>query len=340
MREQQEDRNRAFHVGYGIGMTPLKRENSDGDRAVWLGQAVELVRSLYDQSQAQKWGLSPSQFASALERSVQKRFADGDCSAGRLEEYLSTLHVADLALACACMQGSESAWESFVREYRGYLRASAGAITKDSRTGTDARELADSLFAELFGLDDRKRGEHSLFRYFHGRSSLKTWLRTVLLQRHIDRLRESKRWEPLENKDGGNQAKQSDSGGELRPHLMPDPHREKYVGLFVEALDLCVGALEKQDRLRVEFYYARQMTLAEIGQKLREHESSVSRNLDRIRRDLRLAIEEHLRGDANLSEAECMLCMQYAAEDAPIDFRKMFPEKDLGKATGGRKGTL
>src|SRR5208283_3147578 len=159
------------------------------------------------------------------ERSVEKRFADGPCTPDRLEEYLHTLYVEDLALACACIYGSEPAWEFFVTQYRGYLRASAGALTKGSNRGTDARELADSLFAELFGLTDGKRGEHSLFGYFHGRSSLKTWLRTILAQRHIDRLRESKRWESLEGKgsDGESQGSPIEQERTVQPLL--DPHR-------------------------------------------------------------------------------------------------------------------
>ncbi|HEY2120556.1 MAG TPA: hypothetical protein VGH37_15305, partial [Candidatus Acidoferrum sp.] len=128
-------------------------------------------------------------------------------------------------------------------------------------------------------------------------------------------------------------------GRETAVPALPDPHREKYVGLFVAALNVCMSSLEKQDGLRLELYYARQMTLAEIGKKLGEHESSVSRNLERVRRELRVAVEEHLRVASNLSEAECGLCVQYAAEDAPIDFRKMFPQKDAGKANEGRKGT-
>lgn len=314
-------------------------ENSGPETAAMLEQAAELVASLYGQSRGVTWGLSAAQFATGLERSVQKRFREGPCSPERLEEYLNTLYVNDLALACACMQGSESAWEFFVQQYRSYLRASAGAITKGSRAGTDARELADSLFAELFGLTDGKRGEHSLFRYFHGRSSLKTWLRTLLAQRHIDRIRQSRRWETYENKDG--------DGEGMRPHVQRekvanptlDPHRDRYVSLFVKALNACLSSLEKQDRLRLELYYAKQLTLAEIGKKLGEHESSVSRNLERLRGELREAVQEHLRSVSSLSEAEITQCMQYAGEDVPIDFRKMFPEKRAGKADEGRKET-
>src|SRR5271157_3606884 len=316
-------------------------DNSKLDPAALLPAAAELVEILYRQSRAREWGLSRAQFAAGLMRSVRKRFADGQpCSLECFAEYLQSLHVQDLALACACIEGCESAWETFVREYRGYLRASAGAITKGSRAGTDARELADSLFAELFGLADGKRGEHSLFRYFHGRSSLKTWLRTLLAQRHIDRLRESKRWEEFAGEDGDGQMKQVAPGRETGVPPTQDPYRERYVKLFVLALDVCLGELETKDRLRMELYYARQMTLAEIGGKLAEHESSVSRNLERVRRELRSAVEKQLREEANLSEAQCALCLQYAAEEAPIDFRKMFPEKNARKTDRGRKGTL
>ena len=53
-------------------------------------------------------------------------------------------------------------------------------MLKSSASAPEAEELADSLFAELYGLSAEKRG--SLLRYFHGRSSLKTWLRAVLAQ--------------------------------------------------------------------------------------------------------------------------------------------------------------
>ncbi len=312
-------------------------ENPPHDPATLLARAGELVGSLYAQSGAENWELSVSQFTVGLERSVRKRFVDGGCTPERLEEYLQTLYIEDLALACACMAGSDAAWECFVREYRGYLRASAGAITRNSRAGTDAKELADSLFAELYGLADGKRGEQSLFRYFHGRSSLKTWLRTILAQRHIDRLRESRKWETLEGEDGEQKPSVVEREKSVKPNL--DPHRDRYVGLFVTALEACLASLTKEDRQRLELYYARQMTLAEIGRKVGEHESSVSRNLERVRRELRAAVEAHLRCNQSLSDAETALCLQYAAEDAPIDFRKMFPEQDTGKAGEDRKGT-
>jgi RNA polymerase sigma-70 factor len=301
-----------------------------------MWSAVEpLLAALYGESQAPAWGLPRERFEAAIERSVCKRFQKCALTRERLEEYLHTLYAEDLALACACMAGTEGAWEYFVREYQGYLRASAGAITRGSRAGADAQELADSLFAELFGLADGKRGEHSLLGYFHGRSSLKTWLRTILAQRHVDCLRASRRWESYEGPDGEEKKSPGDRIGQ--PVL--DPHRERYVTRFASALETSLAGLERNDRLRLELYYARQLTLAEIGKKLAEHESSVSRNLERIRRDLRGSIETLLKAPPPLSHPEIVLCFQYAAEDSPIDFRKLFPEKESEKPGAGRKET-
>lgn len=312
------------------------------DPAALLAGMSGLVSNLLEATRAKEWNLSQAQFAVALERSARKRFAEGVLTELRLEEYLQTLHVEDLVLAVACLQGSEAAWEYFVKEYRGYLRAAAGAITKGSHAGGDARELADSLFAELFGLVDGKLGERSLFRYFHGRSSLKTWLRAILAQRHVDKIRESKRWEALEPDDGKEQvpARKETNSHSSDPHGAIDPHREAYAARFSEGLKEGLGSLEARDRKRLELYYAKEKTLAEIGREFGEHESSVSRNLERIRRELRAKVETYLRGVGSMSDAEIALCFQYAAEDALIDFRQLFPEKKFPERGTSRREPL
>jgi RNA polymerase sigma factor (sigma-70 family) len=308
----------------------------------------ELLASLYLQSGAAGWTLARSQFDAGLARSAAKRFADsplacerdsGDTVApDRLAEFLTTLHVEDAALAWACLEGSESAWEFFVREYRPYLRAAAGAVTRGSRTGRDAQELADSLFADLFGLADGPRGRQSLFRYFHGRSSLKTWLRAILAQRHIDRIRESRHWEPIDGTESG-----ADRGGQGLVEKITrepvDPHREEYLSRFARALELSLTALASRDHRRLHLYYAQGKKLAEIGRITGEHESSVSRNLERIRKELRASVERILRTTppAPMSDEQILVCFQYAAEDVRIDFRQLFPEKDSGKPSARGK---
>jgi RNA polymerase sigma-70 factor len=287
---------------------------------------------LYAQSQSGRWGLSREGFSEALERSAKKRCASLSVTLHQLEEFLSALHLEDLALACACAEGREAAWEHFFATYRPYLRAAAAAILRCGSSSAEACELADSLFADLYGLADGKGSARSLFRYFHGRSSLKTWLRAVLAQRHIDAIRAGRRFEELGEDDEQDSRQLAPSGPQLHPD---DPHRERYLALFGRALSEAFAQLEPPDRERLRFYYTEEKTLAEIGRLLGEHESSVSRHLDRVRRNLRGAVETILRRgfgapngsavEAGLGDPEIALCFQYGAEHAPIDLDKLLP---------------
>src|SRR5262245_33504783 len=155
------------------------------------------VARLYEESGAARWGLPAERFQAALEASLAH---DPDTQrADNPHQYLMGLHLEDLALATACREGLEAAWDHFVREFRPALYRAAGALV----SGEAGRELADSLYGDLFGLEARDGERRSLFRYFHGRSKLTTWLRAVLAQRHVDRLRAGQRLDPLEDAESG-----------------------------------------------------------------------------------------------------------------------------------------
>jgi|HubBroStandDraft_1064217.scaffolds.fasta_scaffold08312_3 RNA polymerase sigma factor (sigma-70 family) len=312
-----------------------------------VAASVTKIDSLFAQSQAGRWGLSRERFAASLQRSAEKRLASGNLAPEKVEEYLAALHLEDLALATACMENSELAWEHFVAAYRPYLRAAAAAVLRCSSASTEACELADSLFAELYGLADGARRERSLFRYFHGRSSLKTWLRAVLAQRHIDAIRAGRRFQSLD--DDGAKPPSAQLIQKI-PHAVSvtpaDPHRDRYSALFVRALQAAIAALDSRDEQRLRLYYAQERTLAEIGRQLGEHESSVSRNLDRIRLALRRSVEETLRNgcpaangfaaEHGLSEAQISLCFEYASADAPFDLEKLLERRARTSPPAGR----
>jgi RNA polymerase sigma-70 factor (ECF subfamily) len=310
--------------------------SAEGQRL--LSQCEALLSRSYEESGAKERGVSREVFASALGRSVEKRFGCGAASTLQVEEYLATLHLEDLALACACAEGMDAAWEEFVGTYRGYLRIASAAILRRPAGAAEAVEMADSLFAELYGLADGRRGERSLFRYFHGRSSLKTWLRAVLAQRQVDAVRAGRKFESLDGPDGETRGVGKDAPA--KPPAV-DPDRELYLKLFQAALKNALGRLAQQDLERLRLYYANEETLAEIGRRLGEHESSVSRNLERIRRELRQQVEELLRrgeiradGAARraLSEAQIALCFEFATGETPIDLENLFG----GKPQGGK----
>jgi RNA polymerase sigma-70 factor (ECF subfamily) len=250
----------------------------------------------------QRWTLSEAEFADAVERSAAHAFRNAEPSQRDLGSYLANLHVEDLGLAAACALGREAAWDHFVLEHRPVLYRAADAL--DPTGG--ARELADSLYAELYGLREDGEGRRSLFRYFHGRSSLATWLRAVLAQRHVDAFRARRRVEPLPEGD-------RISAAETTPAA--DPDRSLLVPLIERALHAAVDALPPKDRLRLRSYYVSLLTLAEIGRITGEHEATVSRQLSRTRRGLRDAIERHLRQEEQLNEDRISRAFELALED-------------------------
>jgi RNA polymerase sigma-70 factor (ECF subfamily) len=223
------------------------------------------------------------------------------------------MYESDLELARRCAAGDEAAWERFVREYRPILYRAADAL---DRSG-GARELADSLYADLYGVRPGKSGEpRSLFAYFQGRSSLATWLRAVLAQRYVDRTRAARRLEPLPDED--------EALPQPALHETAHPDRRRYLDLLHTALGCAVAGLQPRDRLRLALYYVQDVTLAAIGRLLGEHEATVSRQLARTRRVLRDAIEHELRrrGLGEVEIDECFACV--AADPGPLDLRDVF----------------
>jgi RNA polymerase sigma-70 factor, ECF subfamily len=276
-----------------------------------------LLERAFRQADAARWGLSAEEFEATLSASASRAFAGRVPSSRELEKHVSSLHLTDLALACACASGRDAAWDHFVREHRPVLYRAADAL--DPTGG--AREIADSLYADLFGIGGAGAAadRRSLFRYFHGRSSLATWLRAVLAQRHVDLIRARRRTQALPDDEEAVAAAAAE----------PDPDRMSLIRLIETALAAAIDRLPAKDRLRLRSYYAADMTLAQIGRLTGEHEATVSRHLARTRRDLRSAIEKDLRERARLKDAQISRALELAIEDAgSLDLRQVFDRKE------------
>jgi hypothetical protein len=81
------------------------------------------------------------------------------------------------------------------------------------------------------------------------------------------------------------------------------------------AVSAAVARLAPRDRLRLGYYYAEELTLAQIGRALREHEATVSRNLARARREIRRDVEQQLRDDEHMNRAQIDECFAAVVED-------------------------
>jgi RNA polymerase sigma-70 factor (ECF subfamily) len=268
------------------------------ERAVAYTCPDHLLERLYHEAGAGRWPVARATFAVALARSVEHAGVADEAAA---ERFLSGLHLEDLALATACAEGSAPAWDHFVERYRPVLHGAADAID----SGGGARELADALYGELFGVSDTGGQRQSLLRYFHGRSSLATWLRAVLAQRHVDRIRATRRFEPLTEDDETPAA----------PDAGPPAGRGGLLGVMRRAVAGAVARLAPRDQLRLACYYAQNLTLAETGRLLAEHEATVSRHLTRARQAIREDVERQL-DEAGLDAATVDECFAAAVEEA------------------------
>ena len=256
---------------------------------------------LHRVARAEQWGVSRDTFAHALERGVRHAIGGDPPDPSQLERHLSSLRLEELALACGCAHAHEGAWEHFIREYRPILYRAASAI--DPAGG--ARDLADALYAELFGLTERDGTRRSHFEYFHGRSSLATWLRAVLAQRSVDRARATRRLAPLPDDEppattAAAEPRSADYG--------------RFIVLLRTALASAVRRLAPRDRLRLACYYAQELTLAQIGRTLGEHEATVSRQLAKARKTVRADVERQLH-EEGLNEAAIAECLAAVAAD-------------------------
>jgi RNA polymerase sigma-70 factor (ECF subfamily) len=184
--------------------------------------------------------------------------------------------------------------------------------------------VADSLYGELYGLDERDGTRRSLLDYFHGRSSLAGWLRAVVAQRLVDRARAARRLEPLPEDDASMPAAPGS------PESEPDPDRRRYLELVRRALGEAITGLEPRDRLRLSLYYAQDMTLARIGRALGESEATASRKLERTRSAIRTAVERRLRETDRLTDAQVELCFEHARTDPAFDLARALPPPERG----------
>jgi RNA polymerase sigma factor (sigma-70 family) len=168
-------------------------------------------------------------------------------------------------------------------------------------------------------MTERDGERRSLFRYFHGRSTLATWLRAVLAQRYVDNLRRTRRFESIDAED------ERASTLAVSTENVP-AERAHFLELLRRALSAAVERLEPRDRLRLACYHAQGLTLAQIGRTLREHEATTSRHLTRTRRAIREDVERQLRHDEGMNEAEVAECLASVMDDAgTLDLAEILP---------------
>src|SRR5215210_36928 len=137
--------------------------------------------------------LDPAMVAPRVRATVEKYLLRHKPQAGAAEvrDFIDALHAEELLLVVACERGDGRAWEDMVSQFRAtVLSAARGASAGEA----EAEELADSVWAELYGLREKADGRPAgKLAYYSGCGSLGGWLRAVVGQLAVDRHRRSAR---------------------------------------------------------------------------------------------------------------------------------------------------
>jgi len=245
-----------------------------------------LIEELWPISEAASCGLTQTELSAALAAVGAKHHynqpPETRPSPAQQAAFYRALRLPEFALAQACALGREPAWQRFLGLYRVPLTQAAIAITGSATLGHD---LADSLYAELFGLAAPGGERRSPLASYSGRGSLLGWLRTTLAQRHVDHYRRTYREIPLEVIEG--------SEADAAPSASATPLPAE-LNRLIHAVAHTLEALPPEDRFLLATYFLDQQTLLQIAHLLHVHEATISRKLKRLTTDLRKQLLRNL----------------------------------------------
>ena len=296
------------------------------------GWLISVFGQMFGASQASRYGVERERFDSIL-LAVMRKYLPLSSLSDKEESctFLKSLHVQELVLARACAAGNDAAWQDFILQFRETLYSAARSIAGEE---SSSRELADSLYADLYGTVTRQGERVSKLDSYTGRGSLAGWLRTVLAQEHVNRYRKHRRTVSLEEK--------TDAGVQFAAPVKEESPAPD--GRVVCAMDQALAGLGAEDRLILIHYYLEGRTLAEVGRMLGVHESTISRKTDKIVQRLRRAIRDQLL-HSGMSRRQVEEALAVDVRDLTIDFQKALSRKNASAAQlstgegGGRRST-
>jgi len=264
-----------------------------------VSELVPGATRLYKKSRAEDFGFTLEEFCGIVTDAVNR-------------QSLADLRLNELILARACARGNNKAWEEFLSLYRAKLHSAALGITKEESV---AREIADSLYADLYGTRADESGERiSKLESYSGRGSLEGWLKTVLAQEYVNRLRKERKLVSFDESIGN----RMDGISERLP--------EEECAQLRQATDAALIELSSEERFLLAAYYLDERTLGEIGRMLNVHESTVSRRLEKITSALRKRIIVRLK-KAGITKDAAEEMLDLDVRDLGIDVRSRLAQE-------------
>ena len=248
-----------------------------------------------------------------------------------ISKFIDEMQADDLCLIIACERGDENAWNDLVERFTATVRSAARSASSNEDA---AEDLAQSIWAELYGLRTKKDGmPASKLAYYSGRGSLAGWLRAVVAQLAVDVFRKQSRLVQTEEDADLDRLARDANIGEGQPAFagMATPE-ESMSNRFAQndmqqALNRAVQELAAEDRLLVKLYYFDNLRLREAGAVLGVHEATASRRLTRIQTDLRKRVAKILIDERGWTHAETEKSFAEVAQHLDTDLEGLLTKE-------------
>jgi RNA polymerase sigma-70 factor (ECF subfamily) len=196
------------------------------------------------------------------------------------EPSLDHLRVEDLYLACGCSRGLPWAMAAFDPLLTAAVTTALANLRVDDTLVDEVRQLLRHKL--LVGGEAKPR-----ISEYSGRGDLRAWLRAVAAHTALNRMRDERRWQPLD----------TDMSDALAcPAASPELQviKDRYRADFRDAFAAAMGELESRERNVLRLHYLDGLTLDQVAGVLSVHRATVTQWLSAARNKLRVAVQRHL----------------------------------------------
>lgn len=238
-----------------------------------------------------------------------KRFLEPLCE-GRKSEQIDSLHLRDLYLSCAALQGCPTAIEIVHKSLR----------TELSRVWTKAEYdcASEVQQAVLVSLLVSNEGCQPKLSQYQGRASLRSWLRVIVVREYQRTVKGYKK-ESL-----GGEDMQVLPGRLLPMDTAMDTNR--YVQAFKSVFQECFASLSIHDRTILRQHYRDRITIGKMSQLRNVHRGTMARELAQVRQRLEQSVSSSMWRALEVdSDAAAMLHAQVASQ-LEISLSRLFRE--------------
>ena len=292
--------------------------------------ATRLLARASDNHALSRDSLAP-RISAAVEKYLLRH--DPNTSHDDIAKFIDEMQADDLCLILACERGDESAWTDLVERFTPTVRSAARSASSNEDA---AEDLAQSIWAELYGLRTRKDGmPASKLAYYSGRGSLAGWLRAVVGQLAVDTFRKQSRLVQTEEDADLDRLARDTPVAEGQPVLAGIANPEESMSNryaqtdLQQALSKSVADLPAEDRLLVKLYYFDNLRLREAGAVLGVHEATASRRLTRIQTDLRKRVTKILIEERGWTQSETDRSFAELAQNLDTDLEAILSKEGV-----------